>query len=39
VQHIKRHLEYFTKLVDIHKVILLNNKIYIPKTLRKEILK
>jgi hypothetical protein len=39
VQHIKRHLEYFTKLVDIHKVILLNNKIYIPKTLRKEILR
>jgi hypothetical protein len=39
VQHIKRHLEYFTKRVDSHNIILLNNKIYIPKILRKEILK
>jgi hypothetical protein len=29
VQHIKCHLEYFTKQVDSHNVILLNNKIYI----------
>jgi hypothetical protein len=39
VRHIKHHLEYFTKRVDSHNVILLNNKIYIPKSLRKEILK
>jgi hypothetical protein len=39
VQHIKRHPEYFTKRVDGYNIILLNNKIYIPKTLRKEILK
>jgi hypothetical protein len=39
VRHIKCHPEYFTKRVDSHNVILLNNKIYIPKTLRKEILK
>jgi hypothetical protein len=39
VQHIKRHPEYFTKRVDGHNLILLNNKIYIPKALRKEILK
>jgi hypothetical protein len=39
VRHIKRHLEYFTKRVDGHNVIFLNNKIYIPKTFRKEILK
>jgi hypothetical protein len=38
VQHIKHHPEYFTKQLDSHKIILLNNKIYIPKTLRKEIL-
>jgi hypothetical protein len=39
VQHIKCHPEYFTKRVESRNVILLNNKIYIPKTLRKEILK
>jgi Integrase zinc binding domain len=39
VRHIKRHPEYFTKRVDGHDVILLNNKIYIPKSLRTEILK
>jgi hypothetical protein len=39
VRHIKCHPEYFTKRVDGHNVIFLNNKIYIPKTLRKEILK
>jgi hypothetical protein len=39
VQHIKRHPECFTKRVESRNVILLNNKIYIPKTLRKEILK
>jgi hypothetical protein len=39
VQHIKCHLEFFTKRVDGHNVILLNNKMYITKTLRKEILK
>jgi hypothetical protein len=37
VRHIKRHQEFFTKQLDGHDVILLNNKIYIPKTLRKEI--
>jgi hypothetical protein len=36
VQHIKCHPVYFTKRVDGHNVILLNNKIYIPKTPRKE---
>jgi hypothetical protein len=39
VQHIKHHLDYFTKQVDNHNVIPLNNKIYVPTTLRKEILK
>jgi Integrase zinc binding domain len=39
VQHIKRPLEYFTKQMDGHEITLLNNKIYIPRTLRKEILK
>jgi hypothetical protein len=39
VRHIKCHPEYFTKRVDGHNIILLNDKIYIPKTLRKEIIK
>jgi hypothetical protein len=39
VQYIKCHPEYFTKRVDSHNVILLDNKILIPKTLKKEILK
>jgi RIO-like serine/threonine protein kinase len=39
VRHIKCHPEYFTKRLDGHNAILLNNKIYIPTTLRKEILK
>jgi hypothetical protein len=39
VWHIKRHLKYFTKQVDGHNVILLNNNIYIPTTLRKNFLK
>jgi hypothetical protein len=39
VRHIKRYPEYFTRQVEDHNVILLNNKTYIPKTLKKEILK
>jgi hypothetical protein len=39
VQRIKRHPEYFIKRVDGHNVILLNDKIYIPTTVRKEIIK
>ena len=39
VRHIKRHPEYFTERVDGHGIILLNNKIHIPRALRKEILK
>ncbi len=38
IQHQHRHPEYFSKTVDGHEVILFNNKIYIPKTLRKPIL-
>jgi hypothetical protein len=38
VRHIKPHPEYFIKRVDSHNVILLNNKMNIPTTLRKEIL-
>jgi hypothetical protein len=34
VQHIKLHPEYFTKRVDAHDVILLNNKIYIAETFK-----
>jgi Integrase zinc binding domain len=39
VRHIQRHPEYFTKQVDGHDFVLLNYKIYIPRALRKEILK
>jgi hypothetical protein len=39
VRHIKRHLEYFTKQVYGHNIIFINDKIYIPITLRKEISK
>jgi Integrase zinc binding domain len=38
LQHQHHHPEYFSKTVDGHDVILFNNKIYIPKTLRKPIL-
>jgi RNase H-like domain found in reverse transcriptase len=38
IQHQQHHPEYFSKTVDGHEVILFNNKIYIPKTLRKPIL-
>jgi hypothetical protein len=38
IQNNTRHPEYFSKSVDGHNVILFNNKIYIPKTLRKPIL-
>jgi hypothetical protein len=38
IQHRQCHHEYFSKTVDGHEVILFNNKIYIPKTLRKPIL-
>ena len=39
VRQIKSHPEYFTKRVDGHNVILLNKKIFIPKSLRLPILK
>ena len=39
VRHIKPYPEYFTKQADSHDFILLNNKIYIPRTLRKQTLK
>jgi Integrase zinc binding domain len=39
MQHQKLHPEYFSNTVDGHNVILFKNKIYIPKTLRKPILK
>jgi hypothetical protein len=32
-----RHPEYFTKRVDVHDVVLVNNKIYIHKHLGKKI--
>jgi RNase H-like domain found in reverse transcriptase len=38
IQHQHHHPEYFSKTVDGHDVILFNNKMYIPKTLRKPIL-
>jgi hypothetical protein len=38
IQHQHHHPEYSSKTVDGHEVILFNNKIYIPKTLRKPIL-
>jgi hypothetical protein len=38
IQHQHNHPEYFSKTVDGHEVTLFNNKIYIPKTLRKQIL-
>jgi RNase H-like domain found in reverse transcriptase/Integrase zinc binding domain len=38
IQHQHHHSEYFSKTVDGHDVILFNNKIYIPKALRKPIL-
>ena len=38
MQHQTLHPEYFSKTVDGHEVILFNNKIYIPKILRKPIL-
>jgi hypothetical protein len=38
-RHIKCHPEYFTKQADVHDIILLNKKIYIPTILWKEILK
>jgi hypothetical protein len=38
IQHQQRHPEYFSKTVDGQQVILFNNKIYIPKALRKPIL-
>jgi hypothetical protein len=38
-QHHQHHPEYFSKTVDGHEVILFNNNIYIPKTLRKPILR
>jgi Integrase zinc binding domain len=38
-QHQTLHPEYFSKTVDGYNVILFNNKMYIPKTLRKPILR
>jgi hypothetical protein len=38
IQHQHHHPEYFSKTVDEIDVILFNNKICIPKTLRKPIL-
>jgi Integrase zinc binding domain len=37
-QHQTLHPEYLSKTVDGHKVILFNNKIYIPKIIRMRIL-